>query len=171
MKDIVQMGKKVLREKAHYIDPVDIPSEKIQSIIRNMNDALATQNDGVAIAAPQIGESYRIFTVADFIFDDPTNQHLVYINPEIIELSEKKKWLHEGCLSCRWKVGDVERSVTATIVAYDENGEKFTETADGLLAHIFQHETDHLNGILFVYKANKLRDMTQEEIDEVVNGK
>jgi len=169
MKDIVQMGKKVLRQKAEYITPAEIKSEKIQSLIADMHESLATQNDGVAIAAPQIGESYQIFTVAPFIFDTPEKEHLVYINPVITETSKKQKWMHEGCLSCRWKVGDVERAVEVTIEAYNEYGEKFTESADGLLAHIFQHETDHLHGILFIDKARKLRDMTQDEIDDVIN--
>ena len=168
MNEIVQMGKKVLREKAEYIEPSEIASEKIQNIIEKMHKILATQNDGVAIAAPQIGESYRIFTIAPFLFDHPKEAHLVYINPEIIETSKKTKWLHEGCLSCRWKVGDVERHTEATVTAYDEHGNKFTESGDKLLAHIFQHEIDHLDGILFIDKAQKLRDMTQEEIDEVV---
>ncbi|MFT7327863.1 MAG: peptide deformylase [Crocinitomicaceae bacterium] len=168
-RDIIQMGKKVLRQKAEYVDPTKITSEKIQSIISDLHESLTTQSDGVAIAAPQIGESYQIFTVAPFIFEEPQGEHLVYINPVIIETSEKKKWMREGCLSCRWKVGDVERSKEATIEAYDEYGNKFTESADELLAHIFQHETDHLHGILFVDKARKLRDMTQDEIDDVLN--
>lgn len=171
MKDIVQMGKKVLRQKAEYIEPSEITSEKIQSIIAEMNVSLATQNDGVAIAAPQIGYSYQIFTVAPFIFDESEKEHLVYINPVITEVSKKTKMKHEGCLSCRWKVGDVERHVKATVEAYDEHGNKFTESADGLLAHIFQHEIDHLHGTLFVDKAEGLRDMTQDEIDDVLNDK
>ncbi|MCA9352924.1 peptide deformylase [Patescibacteria group bacterium] len=170
MKHIIQMGKKVLRNIAEEVPHNEITSVRIQSIIQNMNDVLATQNDGVALAAPQIGESYRIFTVAPFIFDDPSDEHLIYINPKIIEQSEKKKWLHEGCLSCRWKVGDVERSVTATVHAYDEYGKEFTQTGDGLLAHIFQHEIDHLDGILFIDKAQNIRDMTEEEINDVLEG-
>ena len=165
------MGKKVLRQEAEYITPSDITSRKIQSVISDMNTSLATQNDGVAIAAPQIGESYRIFTVAPFIFDQPENEHLVYINPEIIKVSKKTKFKHEGCLSCRWKVGDVSRHVEVTVRAYDEYGNEFTESADGLLAHIFQHEIDHLHGILFIDKAENLREMTQDEIDEVLHDK
>ena len=169
MNGIVQMGKKVLRETATYIEPIDITSEKIQKIIANMNTILATQNDGVAIAAPQIGESYRIFTIAPFVFDKPKEAQLVYINPEIIKASKKTKWKHEGCLSCRWQVGDVQRHVEVTLRAYDKQGNQFTESANGLLAHIFQHEIDHLDGILFLDKARTLRNMTQEEIDEVLN--
>lgn len=171
MNEIIQMGKEVLRMDAQYIEPSEISSEKIQSIISNMHRILKTQNDGVAIAAPQIGESYQIFTVAPFIFDESDREHLVYINPVIIKSSTKTKWMHEGCLSCRWKVGEVERSLEATVEAYDEHGNKFTESANGLLAHIFQHEIDHLHGTLFIDKARKLRDMTQEEIDEVLQEK
>lgn len=167
MKDIVQMGEEVLRKNAQRIEPSEITSEKFQKLISDMHETLKTQNDGVAIAAPQIGESYRIFTVAPFIFEDASDEHLVYINPVITRQSKKAKLLHEGCLSCRWKVGEVERYLETTVEAYDENGEKFTETADGLLAHIFQHEIDHLDGILFIDKAHNLRDMTQEEIDEI----
>lgn len=171
MKDIVQMGNKVLRMKAEFIEPTEISSDTIQKIITEMHESLATQNDGVAIAAPQIGYSYQIFTVAPFLFEEPENEHLVYINPVIIEHSKKIKWMHEGCLSCRWKVGEVERALEATVEAYDEHGNKFTESADGLLAHIFQHEIDHLHGTLFIDKARKLRDMSQKEINEVINQK
>lgn len=167
MKDIVQTGDKVLRAKAKYIEHSKITTKEIQKNLQEMRESLATQNDGVAIAAPQIGYSHQIFIVAPFIFEEPEKEHLVYINPVIINQSKKTKWLHEGCLSCRWKVGEVERSLETTVEAYDEHGKKFTETADGLLAHIFQHEIDHLNGILFIDKARKLRDMTQEEIDEI----
>lgn len=170
MNTIVQMGKKVLRQQAEKIPVGEITSEKFQKIIENMNTILATQNDGVAIAAPQIGESYQIFTVAPHVIKNNTLP-LVYINPKIIEESNKTKLLHEGCLSCRWKVGDVERHTKVTIEAYDEQGEFFTEEADGLLAHIFQHEIDHLHGILFIDKAENLRDMTEQEIDDVLNGK
>lgn len=165
------MGDEVLRAKAQYVKPSDITSPKIQDLIQEMHTSLATQNDGVAIAAPQIGESYQIFTVAPFIFEEPEKEHLVYINPVIIEQSKKKKWMHEGCLSCRWKVGEVERSKEATVEAYDEHGNKFIQSADKLLAHIFQHEIDHLHGVLFIDKAQKLRDMSQEEIDDVMNRK
>lgn len=170
MKIIVQMGKKVLRQKAELVEPSHITSTEIQSIISDMNKVLATQNDGVAIAAPQIGASYQIFTVSPQAIKGGKD-FLVYINPKIIKSSKKTKLLHEGCLSCRWKVGDVHRSVSVTIEAYDEHEEKFTEEATGLLAHIFQHEIDHLHGVLFIDKAENLRDMTQEEIDDVINGK
>lgn len=168
-REITQMNTHpVLREIAQEVPVEQIATEKFQSIINDMHESLATQNDGVAIAAPQIGESYRIFTIAPFIFDQPNKEHLVYINPTITKHSKKSKMMHEGCLSCRWKVGEVQRSVEVSIEAYDERGQKFIESGDGLLGHIFQHETDHLDGILFIDKAENLRDMSQDEIDEVL---
>ena len=64
--------------------------------------------------------------------------------------------MHEGCLSVRPLWGEVNRSINATITAYDENGVKITRGAGGLLAHIFQHETDHLDGVLFIDKARNI---------------
>lgn len=170
MKKIVQMDNKILRTKAQEVAKEDITSKKVKDIIKNMNQALQTQNDGVAIAAPQIGEAYRIFTVSPVLFEKPEEENLVFINPTIVKKSKESTWLDEGCLSCRWKVGQVKRHDAVHIHAYDEYGEEFLLFAEGLLAHIFQHETDHLDGILFVDKARNLRDMTQEEIAEVLNG-
>lgn len=169
MKDIVQQGNPVLREVALYVNPEDIQSSEITSIITKMHGSLASQPDGVALAAPQIGISQQIFVVSPKIFDVPQERNLVYINPEIVNESPDTKWLDEGCLSCRWKVGQVKRSMSVMIRAYDEEGNFFEEEANGLLAHIFQHETDHLHGILFVDKARDVRDMTDEEIKEVTN--
>lgn len=166
MKPIVQQGHEVLRKVAQYVKVDDIGSPEIQSTIMNMHASLATQKDGVALAAPQIGESLQIFVVAPFVFENPNEQNLVYINPQIIYESKKTKWLTEGCLSCRWKIGQVERHQEVTIRAYNDKGELFEESADGLLGHIFQHETDHLHGVLFVDKARDLRDMTEDEIKE-----
>ena len=64
--------------------------------------------------------------------------------------------MHEGCLSVRPLWGEVERSTNATVEAYDETGKKFTRGAGGLLAHIFQHETDHLDGVLFIDRARNV---------------
>jgi peptide deformylase len=169
IKEIVQDPHPALRNPAQEVDVEKITSPEIQELIQNMHDSLATQKDGVALAAPQIAVEKQIFIVAPFIFEAPEEEHLVYINPKILSSSKKASWKHEGCLSCRWKIGEVERNEEITIEAYDEFGNKFTNTADGLLAHIYQHETDHFNGILFIDKARKLRDMDQSEIDEI-NG-
>lgn len=166
---IVQKENPVLRKTAEEVPIKEIGSPKIQQVIKDMKKALATQGDGVAIAAPQIGVSLRIFVVAGKIFDaswrrgetvqgEPEKkiEDIVFINPHITKLSKTKKWMHEGCLSVRPLWGEVQRSTNATVVAYDEHGNKFTRGAGGLLAHIFQHETDHLDGILFIDKAKNV---------------
>lgn len=172
MTTIVQKGDPALRVIASEIQPAEITSTAIQSIIKNMIEALDSQEDGVAIAAPQIGETVRIFVVSGKIFhpqypdipkDDKIPPHLVCINPKITKLSKTKKWVPEGCLSVRWLYGNVERSTKAEIRAYNEKGQVFTRGGSGLLAQIFQHETDHLDGVLFIDKAEDLEDAPPEE--------
>ncbi len=165
---IVQKGNPVLRQVARNVPIAEIKGLKIQQIIQDMKDALATQDDGVAIAAPQIGIAYRIFVVSKKVevynrgqekLSEKDRAKLpdeVYINPGITRLSRQKLHLDEGCLSVRYLYGKVWRSEKATVTAYDENGKKFTRGASGLLAQIFQHETDHLNGILFIDKADDI---------------
>src|SRR3990167_7584579 len=96
--------------------------------------------------------------------DSKKKKDLVFINPEIIKLSKKKYWAPEGCLSVRWLYGKVFRADKATVRAYNENGERFTRGASGLLAQIFQHEIDHLNGILFIDTAKDLEELNPEEM-------
>ncbi len=172
MKSIVQKEEKVLRQKAKEILVREIPTPKIQKVLKEMSQALKEQDDGVAIAAPQIGYALRIFVVSGKIFhkdfarfDQDTKipeaempKDLVFINPKISKLSRDKEWMPEGCLSVRWLYGKTYRSKKATITAYDESGKKFTRGASGLLAQIFQHETDHLNGILFIDHARDVKE-------------
>lgn len=157
---ISQTGEAVLRKIAKPVLLTEIKSPKIQKIISEMKLALDSQDDGVAIAAPQIGVSLRIFVVSrkvQILTKEKSNpKDSVYINPEIKKISKTKKWLDEGCLSVRYLYGKVERSEKATIIAYDENGKKFTKGGSGLLAQIFQHETDHLNGTLFTDQATEV---------------
>jgi peptide deformylase len=184
MKKILQMKEWVLRQNAKEVLVRDIPTSKIQKILKEMSASLKSQADGVAIAAPQIGYSLRIFVVSGKVFDQdfikdredrlagqkiknenneipaPVKIHkdFVFINPKISKLSREKEWLPEGCLSVRWLYGKTWRSKKALITAYDENGKKFTRGASGLLAQIFQHETDHLNGILFTDHAKEVKE-------------
>lgn len=183
-KKILQKDEKVLREIAEEVPVSEIQNPKIQKVLKEMSKALESQSDGVAIAAPQIGYSLRIFLVSGKIFEEDfmTNKtesnsdtlltkekkknsnkipDLVFINPVISKLSRKKEWMPEGCLSVRPIYGKTYRSEKATVTAYDENGKKFIRGGSGLLAQIFQHETDHLNGILFIDHA---KDMREEEL-------
>lgn len=158
MTRIVQEPDEILRKTAASIPVETINSTSIQGIIDEMKLTLAGESDGVAIAAPQIGISLRLFIVskkASRKFADD----IVFINPEIIRMGKQKAELSEGCLSVRWKYGLVKRATTATVRAYNANGHEFVMSGRGLLAEIFQHEIDHLDGILFIDKATHIEDL------------
>ena len=184
MVTILQKDDALLRERAEKVPVEDISSEKIRRIVRDMREAMAGEKDAVAIAAPQIGVSLCIFVVAGKVFEgergtnaeenaeqEPKKENagaedVTFVNPEITKLSRKKEAMEEGCLSVRWWNGLVSRAEKATIRAYDEKGVQFTRGASGLLAQIFQHETDHLNGILFIDKAKELREEPPRQAQE-----
>ena len=179
---ILQEGDLVLRGVAREVPLADIGTKKINEIITHMNIALEREADGVAIAAPQIGVPLRIFIVSRKAFavedkdtkDEQTKRatvmperNMVVINPTMTKLSKKKVKVPEGCLSCRWLYGDTIRHEKAAIRAYDERGKAFTYGGAALIAQIFQHECDHLNGILFLDHATNIEEMTKEAIAEV----
>ena len=173
MKKILQQKEKVLRKQVKEIPIKEITNPKIKKVLKEMSIALRSQDDGVALAAPQIGYSLPIFVVSGKIFHkdfirgekgldkipkEEIPKDLIFINPKILKLSRAKEWVPEGCLSVRWLYGNTLRSKKATIIAYDEKGKKFTRGASGLLAQIFQHETDHLKGVLFIDHAKDIRE-------------
>ncbi len=153
---IVQTGNPVLRQKAKAVPKKEIGA--LRSTLRRMHATLAKEEHGVALAAPQIGVSKRLFIISEKVFADedaPKQKHLVFINPELVRLSRAKKEMSEGCLSVRGTYGIVERHEKATVHALDEHGLPFTYHGSGLIAQIFQHEIDHLNGILYTDKAEQ----------------
>lgn len=165
MIEIVQNGHPVLRQKAVAITDSEFGTDELHTMLENMRDALATQDDGVALAAPQIAISKRIFVVSHKVLHDKEidpDTPLVYINPVITKKSFDKKKMDEGCLSVRPLYGKVRRASRATVRAYNEQGEQFEVTGRGLLAQIFQHEIDHLDGILFIDKAKDVVALEQE---------
>ena len=170
---IVQRDNTVLRLKAKPVPASEIGSPRIQGIISDMKKALSTQKDGIAIAAPQIGQSLRIFVVSGRLLSEADKTYkgepteLVFINPEITRRSRDKKEMEEGCLSVRWLYGKVKRSTRVSLKALNENGEAIERGASGLLAQIFQHETDHLDGTLFTDLAREIWEMSPEEIAEL----
>ena len=162
MSKIVQEPHEVLRNPASIVAASEIGSEKIKKIIKDMSEALSREEDGVAIAAPQIGVPLRIFLISQKA-SKKFDKYLVFINPEIIKLGRKKEEMSEGCLSVRWKYGLVKRSLTTTVRALNEDGNEFVMRGEGLLSQIFQHEVDHLNGVLFIDKARDIKDMPPEK--------
>lgn len=170
---ILQRDNPVLRAMAKPIAAADIGSSKLKEVIEDMKIALHSQKDGIAIAAPQIGHSLRIFVVDGSLLKKADKDYtgaggdLVFINPKIIKLSKDKKEVEEGCLSVRWLYGQIKRSTRATLRALNEKGEEIERGASGLLAQIFQHEVDHLNGTLFIDTAEEVWEMTEEEIADL----
>jgi len=153
----------VLRQAASEVPLEDIGSKKINGIISKMKQALHAEDDGVAIAAPQIGYGLKIFIVRDSVIpqmeNEPSPEDMIFINPKLVKVSKKTSKMEEGCLSLRYLYGEVFRYEKVTIEAYDENGHYLSAGASGLLAQIFQHEMDHLEGILFTDKAENVRDL------------
>lgn len=174
---IIDQTDKRLRKISKEVAIKDIKSAEIKKILLEMSESLDSQSDGVAIAAPQIGVNLRMFVVSGKVFKDDENEvstkksktktpNQVYINPKIIKASKKTALKEgEGCLSVRWLYGKVVRHTNVTITYYDENGLFNTRGAGGLLAHIFQHEIDHLDGVLFIDKAIDVEEILPEELE------
>lgn len=138
----------ILKKKSEKVDPEKIKTAKFQKLISAMFDFMA-ENNGLGLAAPQIGESIQL-CVINFAGDK-----YVLINPKIISKSWRKEVCEEGCLSFPNKFIPVKRPRKVTVKALDANGNTFKITAEGLLSKAFQHEIDHLNGILFIeHEAN-----------------
>ena len=166
IKEIYQADEPILRQIAKPVSLAEIKSAKIKKLIKKMKTALTGEADGVAIAAPQVGAALRVFIVAGKWLGEQ-KKDLVCINPVLLSASKKKRESEEGCLSARWLYGKVSRARNATIRAFDENGKEFTRGAGGVLAQIFQHELDHLEGVLFTDKAKEVVEVTPEELKEI----
>lgn len=140
---IVRYGDPVLRTRAEEVEEFN---DEIRAIIERMYVVMAEAR-GLGLAGPQIGLSKRIFT-----YDVGEGPHAL-INPKIIKSSGEDIGV-EGCLSIPGLQGDVARAERVTIAGIDENGEKVKIRAEGMLARVFQHEFDHLNGTMFIDKAD-----------------
>lgn len=136
-----------LRVRSDEID--NINDEKFKTLVPQMIKTMHKE-DGVGLAAPQIGVNIRLIIVYTKRGD------LVCFNPVIIKKSLFKTLLHEGCLSVPGKHGQIKRHRTVRVKFTDPEGEVKTLDTHGLLAQIFQHEVDHLDGVLYVDKAKKV---------------
>lgn len=146
VRKILTYGNLSLREKSKEIHKV---SKKIKDLVKDLLDTMYSQN-GVGLAAPQIGENYRVFVIDTSSGDEPLNP-MVFINPKIIKKSGAFV-SNEGCLSFPEVYTDVRRYLNVMVKAQDNNGRTFVmEAKDGsLLVKAIQHEFDHLDGILFI---------------------
>lgn len=146
IKKVVRYGEASLRQPSKEVHKV---SQKVKNLVADMLDTMYAQN-GVGLAAPQIGENLRIFVINVSTNNEPLNP-IVFINPKIIKKSGACI-SHEGCLSFPEAFTDVKRYENVMVKALDRNGRSFVlEAKDGtLLARAIQHEFDHLDGVLFI---------------------
>ena len=146
IRKVLHYGEPSLREVSKEVHKV---SKKISDLVRDLLDTMYAQN-GVGLAAPQIGENVRVFVIDCSTNNEPLNP-IVFINPKIIKKSGAIK-SNEGCLSFPEAYTDVRRYKNIMVKALNEHGKTFViEAKDGtLLARAIQHENDHLDGILFI---------------------
>lgn len=134
----------LLRKRSREVKEVD---ERIREICRDMIETLHETDNGIGLAAPQVGLLKRIFVID--MYDE--NGPRVFINPEI-KVSRGKQLNKEGCLSVPGRWGEVERPAYVKVQALDMDGTSFELEAEELLATCICHENDHLNGVLFTDK-------------------
>ena len=169
---IVHYPAEVLRTKAAPVEATPEVVAAAHKMVRLMHDA-----PGIGLAAPQVGLSWRLF-VADVPPDDERNLDAsspipsategpeIYIDPVLSKPQGEREYMEEGCLSLPGILGDVARPPTITMTYTDEKGERITRKATGLLARCWQHEMDHLDGILILdrmTKPDRLRIRTKLE--------
>jgi peptide deformylase len=160
---IVKLGEPVLERPAEAITEFDDGLKKlVEDMFESMYDA-----HGVGLAAPQIGIGKRI-AVVDVTFKEDPKAKLVLINPEIIH-TEGRQTSQEGCLSIPDFREKVTRARSATVKAQDLTGKWFEHTGEDLLARAFLHETDHLNGKLYISHVSALkRDLIKRKVKKLI---
>ncbi len=149
MKKVIQYYHPVLRKKAKKVED----HEKVKPLIAQMKETLKKE-EGTGLAAPQVGESLRVIIVN---MDD---NFYSFINPEIIEESEEKIVVSEGCLSLKGLYFDVMRSKAVKAKFLDEEGREREIKADGMMAIALQHEIDHLDGKLILDRMGMIKKMS-----------
>ena len=162
---IVKFGNPVLEKPAA---PITVFDDELKKLVEDMFESMYEAR-GVGLAAPQIGISKRL-AVIDVTFKEDPNAKLVLANPEIIH-SEGRHTQPEGCLSIPEFREPVRRATKVTIRAQDMNGKWFEKTGEDLLARALLHETDHLNGKLYISHISALkRDLIKRKIRKLIKA-
>jgi peptide deformylase len=156
---VARMGHPVLRERARAVDKAAFRDPLFQKLVDDMIDTMH-EYSGVGLAAPQIHEDLRLFVA--LLDDDPgsDSEAVVVVNPEIVPLSENKAEGWEGCLSIPDIRGMVPRWTDITVRAIDRQGKKIELPLKGFAARVAQHETDHLDGVLFFDRMTSMQSLT-----------
>jgi peptide deformylase len=162
---IVKYGDPVLEKSAA---PVEVFDDELRKLLDDMFESMYAAH-GVGLAAPQIGISRRI-AVIDVTFKEDPDAKLVLVNPQIIHTEGKQKG-SEGCLSIPDFREPVTRPLRVTVKAQDATGKWFEKTGEEMLARAFMHETDHLNGRLYIHHISALkRDLMKRKIRKLVKA-
>ena len=167
--EIKEFGNPILREVAKPIEKIDFFNRTETTLISSMRSTLSKKH-GVGLAAPQIGLSSRIFIgdINRIDWKDKTRDIQICINPDVISSSKNIESDWEGCLSAPGWWGMVNRPNEIKVTFYNEFGKKIVTDLSGIGARIFQHELDHLNGILFVDRMEDLTTlMTDKEFEKI----
>ncbi|HEX2939129.1 MAG TPA: peptide deformylase [Ruminiclostridium sp.] len=142
IRNILTVGDETLRKKCRKVEEIN---DRIKTLVSDMADTLHSTDDGIGLAAPQVGVLRRVVVI------DMGDGAKAYINP-VITSSTGNREVVESCLSVPGRSGSLMRPEKVTVKAMDENGKEFTVEADGLYADCLCHEIDHLEGILFIDK-------------------
>jgi len=160
--DLAYYGNPILRKKG---EPIEEITEEFRELVAGMVETMEKHN-GIGLAAPQVHRSLRLFITQvpqeneNGKFED--GELRVYINPEILEVSDESSTLDEGCLSIPGLRGHVKRPVRARVRARDLDGNSFEVTVEGLEARCVLHENDHINGVLFI---DRIRGKARKELE------
>jgi len=164
VREIVTLGNKVIRRKAQMVEGF---GPELQTLIDDMIETMRAA-PGVGLAGPQVNTPLRVIVVefGDEEDDEAPKKLYSLVNPEISRSSPETILAAEGCLSVPGLVGDVERPAAVTVIGKNRRGQSLKIKATGWLARIFQHEIDHINGILFLDRAEKVYEPVEEESPE-----
>jgi peptide deformylase len=166
VREIVTVGHPVLRQRAEEIDPAEVGSPEVQGLVDDLIDTMRAAN-GAGIAANQIGVPRRVATIE--VTSNPRYPYkppiplTVVINPVIEPLDDEVVEINEGCLSVPNLRGNVFRHVNVRVRYLDRDGQAHQEVRRGLTAGTFQHELDHLDGMLFLDRVQDTRTLTTWE--------
>ena len=158
-------GDPVLREKAREVRDFD---DTLRALVADLYDTMAAYN-GVGLAANQVGVAQRVFVV-DVPQEDGSRERFAVVNPQLDRRSGREK-AEEGCLSMPGVLEDVERAGSVRVRGLDEHGQPLERTVSGFLARAVQHETDHLDGVLFTDRLSPLkRQFLKRDLDALARG-